>query len=315
MNLFITDAGFADVNTEREIIEKAGHTLHLKQCKTEEELLEEVTTADALIVQWAPVSSKVIEALTQCKVIVRYGIGVDNVDLEAAKNKGIPVCNIPDYCINEVADHALSMAFALNRQLPQTNARLRSGVWQITPPGPILPPSEMTFATSGFGRIAQAVLAKAKALGFKVAACDPYCPKEIMQEKEVLPLGIDELFQKADILSLHLPLTKETHSYINEKSLTQMKQGAILVNTSRGGLIDIDALAHSLENNHLGGAGLDVFPEEPPDITHPIFSSDKVILTSHIAWNSTASVPKLQQLAAEEAIRGLSGESLKNQVN
>lgn len=315
MNLFITDAGFADVNTEREIIEKAGHTLHLKQCKTEEELLEEVTTADALIVQWAPVSSKVIEALTQCKVIVRYGIGVDNVDLEAAKNKGIPVCNIPDYCINEVADHALSMAFALNRQLPQTNARLRSGVWQITPPGPILPPSEMTFATSGFGRIAQAVLAKAKALGFKVAACDPYCPKEIMQEKEVLPLGIDELFQKADILSLHLPLTKETHSYINGKSLAQMKQGAILVNTSRGGLIDIDALAHSLENNHLGGAGLDVFPEEPPDVTHPIFSSDKVILTSHIAWNSTASVPKLQQLAAEEAIRGLSGESLKNQVN
>jgi D-3-phosphoglycerate dehydrogenase len=315
MNLFITDAGFADVNTEREIIEKAGHTLHLKQCKTEEELLEEVTTADALIVQWAPVSSKVIEALTQCKVIVRYGIGVDNVDLEAAKKKGIPVCNIPDYCINEVADHALSMAFALNRQLPQTNARLRSGVWQITPPGPILPPSEMTFATSGFGRIAQAVLAKAKALGFKVAACDPYCPKEIMQEKEVLPLGIDELFQKADILSLHLPLTKETHSYINEKSLAQMKQGAILVNTSRGGLIDIDALAHSLENNHLGGAGLDVFPEEPPDVTHPIFSSDKVILTSHIAWNSTASVPKLQQLAAEEAIRGLSGESLKNQVN
>jgi D-3-phosphoglycerate dehydrogenase len=315
MNVFITDAGFADVNTEREIIEKAGHTLHLKQCKTEDELLEEVATADALIVQWAPVSAKVIEALPQCKVIVRYGIGVDNVDLEAAKKRGIPVCNIPDYCINEVADHALSMAFALNRQLPQTNARLRSGVWQITTPGPVQPPSEMTFATSGFGRIAQAVLAKAKALGFKVAACDPYCPKEIMQEKGVLPLGVEELFQEADILSLHLPLTKETHSYINEKTLAQMKQGAILVNTSRGGLIDIDALAHSLENNHLGGAGLDVFPEEPPDVNHPIFSSDKVILTSHIAWNSTASVPKLQQLAAEEAIRGLSGESLKNQVN
>jgi D-3-phosphoglycerate dehydrogenase len=225
MNVFITDAGFADVNTEREIIEKAGHTLHLKQCKTEDELLEEVATADALIVQWAPVSAKIIEALPQCKVIVRYGIGVDNVDLEAAKKRGIPVCNIPDYCINEVADHALSMAFALNRQLPQTNARLRSGVWQITPPGPVQPPSEMTFATSGFGRIAQAVLAKAKALGFKVAACDPYCPKEIMQEKGVLPLGVEELFQEADILSLHLPLTKETHSYINEKTETRCNSG------------------------------------------------------------------------------------------
>ncbi len=315
MNVFITDAGFANVDTERGIVEKAGHTLHLKQCKTEEDLLNEVTTADALIVQWAPVSAKVIDALTQCKIIVRYGIGVDNVDLEAAKAKRIPVCNIPDYCINEVADHALSMAFALSRQLPQTNARLQSGEWQITPPAPILPPSEAIFATAGFGRIAQTILSKAKALGFKVAACDPYCPEDVMRKNQVLPFTPEELFQQADILSLHLPLTKETQNYINEVTLSKMKPGAILVNTSRGGLIDIDALSEALQNNGLGGAGLDVFPEEPPNVSHPIFSSDKVILTSHTAWNSTASVPKLQQLAAEEAIRGLTGESLKNQVN
>ncbi|MBL4576407.1 MAG: C-terminal binding protein [Opitutaceae bacterium] len=315
MNVFITDAGFSDVNTEREIIEGAGHTLHLKQCKTEEDLLNEVTTADALIVQWAPVSAKVIEALKQCKVIVRYGIGVDNVDLEAAKEKGIPVCNIPDYCIEEVADHALSMAFALSRQLPQTTARLRTGEWKITPPAPILPTAQTLFATAGFGRIAQMVLSKAKALGFNVAACDPYCPEEVIREKGVQSLNSEELFQKADILSLHLPLTKETHYYINKTTLAQMKQGSILVNTSRGGLVDIDALSTSLENHHLGGAGLDVFSEEPPEVSHPLFSSNKVILTSHTAWNSTASVPKLQKLAAEEAIRGLSGDTFKNKVN
>jgi D-3-phosphoglycerate dehydrogenase len=315
MNVIITDAGFPDVNTERTLIEQAGHTLELKQCKTEADLLAEVTTADALIVQWAPVTAAVIEALTDCKIIVRYGIGVDNVDLAAAKAKGIPVCNIPDYCIDEVADHALAMAVALNRQLPQTQARLKSGTWSIVPPGAILPPREALFATAGFGRIAQAVLKRATALGYQVAACDPYCPAEAMEEKGVRNLTPEQLFAEADILSLHLPLTEGTANYINADTLAAMKPGAILVNTSRGGLVDVDAVAASLEAGHLGGTGLDVFPVEPPDTAHPIFASDRAILTSHTAWNSTASVPQLQRLAAEEALRGLAGEPLKNQVN
>ena len=314
MNVYITDAGFSDVETERAIIEQSGHSLLLNQCKSEEDLLDQVVDADALLVQWAPISAQVINALERCKVIVRYGIGIDNIDLEAAKAKGIPVCNIPDYCIDEVANHALAMAFALNRQLPQTDKRLRGGEWKITPPAPILPPSQTTFATAGFGRIAQSVLSKAKALGFKVAACDPYCPKEAMQEKGVPPLDAEELFCKADILSLHLPLTEETRGYVNATTLAQMKPGSIVVNTSRGGLIDIDALSAALESDQLGGVGLDVFPEEPVDTSHPLFSTDKAILTSHTAWNSTASVPKLQQLAAQEAVRALSGKPLKNQI-
>lgn len=314
MKVIITDHGFPNVNHEQRIVEAAGHTLEVKQCKTEQELIQQVTHADVLLVQWAPMTRTVIEALKNCKVIVRYGIGLDNVDLDAAAEHGVPVCNVPDYCIDEVADHTMAMALALSRQLTETQKQLLNGTWSIVPPVPIKASREMTFGTAGFGRIAREVLQRAKAFKFRCIAYDPFVEAAVMQEAGVEKVTDEELFEQADILSLHTPLTQHTHHFVNADRLLQMKPDAILVNTSRGGLIDTKALATAINNGRLSGAGIDVYEPEPLEESHPLRQCDRVILTSHTAWNSTQSVPKLQQLAAEEAVRALNGEGLKNQV-
>jgi len=315
MKVFITDYGFSDVHHERHIITSAGHELLAGQCKTPEAIIEQAADADAFLVQWAPVNAAVIARLEKCRVIVRYGIGVDNVDLAAAKIRGIPVCNVPDYCIEEVADHALAMALSLVRQLPMIDHRLRSGTWKITPDHPMPALSNMIFATAGLGRIARAVLTRARVFGCRLAAFDPYVSPEVFRANAVTQLTIEELFKQADVLSLHLPLTPETSHLINAAALAKMKPTAIVVNTARGGLIDTIALAEALQTGVIAGAGLDVFAPEPLPDQHPLRHCGNAILTSHVGWFSDQSVPKLQRLAAEEVVRALRGEALKNQVN
>ena len=315
MKVFITDYGFTDVHQERQIIHAAGHELLAGQCKTPEAIIEQAADADALLVQWAPVNAAVIGQLKHCRVIVRYGIGLDNVDLAAAKARGIPVCNVPDYCIDEVADHALAMGLSLVRQLPMIDRRLRAGTWKITPDHPMPALCNMTFATAGLGRIARAVLARAKAFGCRLAAYDPYVPPEVFRSNSVTQLTMEDLFNQADVLSLHLPLTPETRHLVNAATLAKLKPTSIIVNTARGGLIDTVALAEALQSGVIAGAGLDVFEPEPLPDQHPLRHCGNAILTSHVGWFSDQSVPKLQRLAAEEVVRALRGEGLKNQVN
>lgn len=312
--IVITDYGFPTIDYEREAAEKIDCDLVTGQCRTEEEVLELTKTADAILAQWAPVSRKVIEGLENCKIIVRYGIGVDNVDLKAAKEMGIPVCNVPDYCIDEVADHAVAMGIALARQLTTTDKRVRSGNWKITPPLVMPPFREMTFATLGYGRIAREVLKRAAALGFKTAAYDPFVEAPEMKKNNVEPLKLEQLLEGADIISLHLPLNDATHHIINEGTIGQMKSQSIIINTARGGLIDNEALASALLNRRIGAAGLDVFEEEPLPVTHPLMSCDNTILTSHTAWYSASSIPVLQRMAMDELVRGLTGQPLRNRV-
>ena len=309
----ITDYGFKNVVVETELITQAGYTLQTAQCKTAAEVLEYGRDAVALLVQWAPVTAEVIAALSQCRIIVRYGIGVDNIDLEAAKKKGIVVCNVPDYCIAEVADHTVALAFALARQLTQTHNRTASGEWKIIPPNPALPFYEMTFATIGFGRIAREVFKRVSPFGFKKMAYDPFVNAEQMQAHGVACAGFDELIQQADIISLHMPLTADTHHLINTAVLHKMKPGAILVNTSRGALIDTVALAQKLKEGNLSAA-LDVYEKEPLPTDHPLMHCDNTILTSHTAWYSEKSVPTLQRMAAEELVRGLTTGNVNNRV-
>ncbi|MBL4735007.1 MAG: C-terminal binding protein [Flavobacteriales bacterium] len=315
MKVIITDHQFEHADRERSIVETAGFEMIEVQCKTEEDLIDRVADADALIVQWAPITANVIAVLSNCKVIVRYGIGVDNIDLEAAKEKGIPVCNIPDYCIDEVADHVMALALAGGRQLKQTEERFKAGTWKIVPPHPMNTFRKMVFATAGYGRIAREVLKRAAGFKFQLAAYDPYVDEDEMKVNGVKKLTIEELFDKADILSLNLPLTDETGHFVNAERLKQMKSTAILVNTARGGLVDTAALANALHNNEIAFAGLDVFEEEPLDMDHSLWKCDNAILTSHISWYSEGSVPKLQELAAEAAVKALKGEALNNQVN
>ena len=311
----ITDHGFKTTESERSILAEAGAELTVAQCKTADEVREAAMAADALLVQWAPINAAVIAALKNCQVIVRYGIGVDNVDLSAAKARGIAVCNVPDYCVDEVADHTVALATSLARQLPQIHARVNSGTWKIMPDKPMPAFRDMIFATAGFGRIAQAVLNRARAFRFQLAAYDPYVPEETFQDAGVARLSLDELFEKADILSLHSPLTPETKHLVNKATLGRMKSTAIVVNTARGGLIDTNALAEALHSEQIFGAGLDVYETEPLPADHLLRRCRNALLTSHVAWYSETSVPQLQRLAAEEIVRAFRGEPLRNQVN
>ena len=311
----ITDHSFASVATEQAVVAAGGGTLVVAQCKTEDEVIAAATGAAALLVQWAPISERVLATLRDCKVVVRYGIGVDNIDLAAARRLGVPAANVPDYCIDEVADHTLALGLSLGRQLSTTDRRLRAGGWKITPPAPMPAFRDMTFATLGFGRIGRAVLARAKAFGFALAAYDPLLPDEVFREAGVRRVTLDEAFAVADMLSVHMPLIAETRHLVSAERLATMRPSAILLNTSRGGLIDTKALAAALQAGRLAGAGLDVYEEEPLPLTHPLLQCTTAVLTSHTAWFSAASVQRLQRLAAEEVVRGIRGEPLKNQVN
>ena len=313
--ILATDNGFPELRIWETAFAAAGVDLAVAQCKTPEEVIVAGRDADALLVQWSPITAVVIAALTRCKIIIRCGIGVDNVDLVAAKAKGIPVCNVPDYGVREVAEHALAFALALTRQLPQIDQRMRSGTWKIIPDRPMLALHASTFATAGFGRIARTAHEMMRSFGCMRIAYDPYVNASVMAEAGVEKVEIDQLFARADILSLHLPITPETKHFVSAARLAQMKKTAIVVNTARGPLVDTMALAAALTAGTIAGAGLDVYEKEPIEKDHPLFKCPNALLTSHVAWYSESSIPRLQQLAAEEVLRGLRGEPLKNQVN
>ena len=310
-----TDHGFESIEIERGIIESANGDLIVAKCKTVEDVIAATADADALLVQWAPVTADVIDTLRRCKIIVRMGIGVDNVDIEAAREKEIPVCNVPDYCIDEVADHTISMALSLARQLQITDRRVRDGFWSIIPGAEMPAFHEMTFATVGFGRIARAVHQRARNFLFKLVAYDKFVSSETMMERGVSFLNLNDLFEQGDIISLHCQLTNETKHLVNAARLQRMKPSTILINTARGSLVDTVALANALKSGNIAAAGLDVFETEPLPEKHPIRSCENVLLTSHTAWYSQRSVPELQKKAAEELLRGLQGKPLRNQVN
>ena len=313
--VIVTDHGFPNLRHEEEVLAAAGADLVVAQCKTAADVIAAARDADALLVQWAPVNAEVIAALTRCRVIVRYGIGVDNVDLGAAKARGIPVCNVPDYGVHEVAEHTVAFALALVRQLPFIDRRLRAGTWKSVPDRPMPTLRGATYATAGFGRIARAAHAMMAGFGVKAIAYDPFVPAAAMAEAQVEKVEREAIFARADILSLHLPLSPETRHFIDAASLAAMKSSAVVVNTARGGLVDTRALAAALDRGVIAGAGLDVFETEPLEKDHPLLACPTALLTSHVAWYSESSIPRLQRLAAEEVVRALQGSPLRNQVN
>ncbi len=310
----ITDHSFKTVSVERELVEAAGGQLIVAQCKTEDEVIAACCDADALLVQWAPITERVLSGLTRCRVVIRYGIGVDNIDVVAAHRAGVAVVNVPDYCIDEVADHTVALAIGLGRQVLGTFDRLKAGHWKITPPGPMPAFRDMTFAVAGLGRIGRAVLGRARAFGFKLAAYDPVAPEEVFREAGARRLSLESAFAETDILSIHVPLIPATRHLVSMERLKTMKRTAILINTSRGALVDTRSLAAALTEGLIAGAGLDVFEEEPLPPNHPLRHCPNVIMTSHIAWFSDASVSRLQRLAGEEAVRAVKGLAPKNTV-
>jgi D-3-phosphoglycerate dehydrogenase len=308
----ITDYQFPSIEAERSVIEGAGGKLVAFNCKSEEEVIAASKGADALLVQFAPITQAVIQSLSNCKVIVRYGIGIDNIDVDAARLRGIVVSNVPDYCVDEVADHTFALTMSLARQLPAIDQRVRNGTWAIVPPRPMRASRHSNFVTIGYGKIAQAVLKRAAGFKFNLAIYDPYLPADAELPDGIRKLGLEEALRVADILSLHAPLTKDTKHLIDSVSLSKMKPNALLVNTSRGGLVDTVALAASLRAGQIAGAGIDVFESEPLEENHPLRTCPNTVLTSHVAWYSEASGQVLQRMAAEQAVRSYFGQPLHN---
>jgi D-3-phosphoglycerate dehydrogenase len=264
----------------------------------------------------------VLENIPRVKVISRYGVGLDNVDLDAAADMGIVVTHYPGYCTSEVADHALSMILALNRRIVEQDRALREGAWVEHGPatrrilrGPVQPLREQTLGIVGFGRIGQAVAARAKPFNLTILAADPFIDPEVMVAAGVEPVTLEELLQRSDIVTIHAPLTPETRGLIDAETLALMKPTAVLVNTARGPIIDLPALAHALQEGKLAGAALDVVDPEPLPADAPFYRMPNVILTPHSAYYSERSVDVVRRETLLEALQVLRGKRPRTVAN
>jgi D-3-phosphoglycerate dehydrogenase / 2-oxoglutarate reductase len=312
----VTDYAFPDLSTEQQILTAAGCDVLGRQCKTETDLIDLCEDADAVITQFARVNAPVINAMARARVIVRYGIGVDNVDLDAARARNIPVCNIPDYCIDEVADHTLAFILATTRQVVPHTVHLRAGKWGLT--GPLTAMRtlrDLTVGVVGFGRIGRAVVKRLVAFQSTVRVFDPIVPSGEMEKFGARASSFDELLAAADVLTLHCPSTPQTRKLMNGDSFAKLKPGAILINIGRGDLVDTPALTAALESGHVSAAALDVFDPEPIPAGHPILQMPNVILSPHIASASPAAVKKLRETAAHLAVQAVRGQPLPTIVN
>jgi len=316
MKVAITDYTFASLEIEEGILRAAGSEVVNGQCKTAESLIPLVADADAVITQFAPVTAEVIEAMRRARVIVRYGIGVDNVDVDAARDKGIPVCNVPDYCIDEVADHAMAFILATTRQVVINSAKVREGKWGLaTSLDRMLALRNLTVGVVGFGRIGREVASRLHPFKCGVLVHDPVVSSAEIERSGCTSVDLARLFAESNVVTLHCPSTAQTRGMINRETLGRMKPGVILINVARGDLVDSTALTEALREGHVAGAALDVFAPEPIPPDHPILRMDNVIVASHIASTSVPAVRKLRETVASLALQALRGEPLSNVVN
>jgi D-3-phosphoglycerate dehydrogenase len=312
----ITDWTFPDLSIEEGILKAQGIEVVARQCKTEAELIGLCADADVVITQFARVNANVVSALRKARAIVRYGIGVDNIDLDAARARDIPVCNVPDYCIDEVADQTLAFILATTRQVVTHANHLHAGQWGLaTSMAGMKALRDLTVGVIGFGRIGREVVKRLLAFKCAVHVFDPVVPAAEIEKSGAHAAGFEELLKNADVLTLHCPSTPQTRRLMNRETFAKLKRGAIFINVSRGDLADADALTAALQSGHLAAAALDVFDPEPIPAGHPIRTLPNVILAPHIASCSVPAVKKLRETVANLAIAAVRGEALPTIVN
>ena len=300
------DDGYPSYDQEEALLAQAGAQFVLRPARgSADAAVEAVRDATIVLVRESPLPRRAIEAMARGRAVIRYGIGVDNIDQQAARERRIAVANVPDYGTDEVSSQAVALLLALNRRLLLHDRQVRAGRWSTGVIAPMHRLRGRTLGLVGFGRIARMTLDKLSGFGFgRVIVHDP--SPELPPGVEAADL--DTLCRESDVVSLHAPLTAHTRHMIDTRRLALMKPGAVLVNTARGGLVDLDALQAALTQGRLAGAGLDVFDPEPPDAAHPLFALDSVVVTPHIGWYSEEAMRDLQRKAAEEAVRVLRGE-------
>lgn len=312
----ITDYTFPDLDVEQSILSDAGVELRSGNDKHIPALKVLVAEADAVITQFAPINAEVITAMQRAKVIVRYGIGVDNVDLQASRERGIPVCNVPDYCTDEVADHTLAFILGVTRQVVPNTLHVRAGEWGLaTPLDQLRTLRDQTVGLVGFGRIGREVASRLAPFKSRRLVYDAFVAADAVRAAGCEPVTLDALLTQSDIVTLHCPSTPQTKKLLNAESLGRMKRGAIVVNLGRGDLVDTAALVAALRSGQVSAAALDVCDPEPIPVDSPLRSLPNVLTASHIASASPKAVRTLRETAANLAVAALNGEPLSNVVN
>jgi D-3-phosphoglycerate dehydrogenase len=310
----VSDSVFPNLEPARAVLSKIGAQLSLAEEPKAEAILRVARDADALLATYAKITAEMIRQMTRCRIISRFGIGVDNVDIPAATERGIVVTKVPDYCIDEVSDHAMALLLSAVRKIPFANSMVHAGKWEMPAVVPIHRLRGTVLGLVGFGRIPQLVAPKAQSFGIRVVSYDPYIPKDVFERAGVESVEFGELLKISDYISIHSPLLPETQGLFNAEAFRRMKPSAYLINTARGPIVDEAALAHALDAGQLAGAALDVMPKEPPSGS-PLFGRPNVIITPHTSFYSEESLVDLQTKAAEEVVRVLKGEAPKNPVN
>jgi D-3-phosphoglycerate dehydrogenase / 2-oxoglutarate reductase len=308
ITIAITDSPFPSLDPAKKALARLDPEYRMAKSPSAEDILAVARDADAILVTYAKLSGDLLRQLTKCKAIGRFGLGVDNIDLPAAKECGIAVNYVPDYCLREVSDHAMALLLALARKVTLANKLVQAGRWEVPPLVPLRRLDGQLLGLVGFGNIPRALAPKAQAFGLKVLAHDPYVAKDAFDAAGVEGVSFDDLLARSDFVSVHAPLLPATRGLMNAAAFAKMKRGAYLINTARGPLVDEPALVAALDSSHLGGAALDVVTTEPLVKDSPLVGRDNVILTPHTAFYSVEALEELQTKCASDVARVLSGE-------
>jgi len=314
--VLITDCDHSDTDAEAAVLEAAGLGWRLGQYASAAELIRGGAGARVLINQYTPITAAVLDALPDVQLVVRYGVGVDSVDVAAATERGVWVANVPDYGTAEVADHTIALTMALLRGISVLSRATAAGEWDYQKAVPLRRLSELTFGVIGCGAIGRAVAARAAALGMRVMGTDVDQSRGAEAPDQLTLVALDELLAEADVISLHATLNETSRHLIGADTLARMKPGGYVINTARGGLIDTAALLAALDEGRLAGAGLDVLETEPPgELGGRLAAHPAAVVTPHAAWYSEESFRALKTSVAEEAVRVLTGAAPRCPVN
>jgi D-3-phosphoglycerate dehydrogenase len=304
----VTDSPFPSLDPAKAALARVDPELRMAKSASADDILAVARDADAVLVTYAKLAGDLLRELKRCKVIGRFGLGVDNIDIPAAAALGITVTYVPDYCMQEVSDHAMALLLSLVRKVPLSNKLVQSGRWEVPPVVPIHRLSGRVLGLVGFGNIPRTLAPKAKAFGLRVVTHDPYVSADVLAKAGVEAVGFDELLAMSDFVSIHAPLLPVTRGLFNAEVFRKMKKGALLINTARGPLVDEAALIAALDSGQLGGAALDVVATEPLAKDSKLLGRDNVILTPHTAFYSVEALNELQTKCATDVARVLSGE-------
>lgn len=313
----VSDHDFEDLSIERNVLEgvadvrDAGGDLD----GAGRDIADELVDADGVLNLRSDVDGQLLDRMDDCRIVARYGIGVDNVDVEAATKRGIYVTNVPDYCREEVATHALSLLLSLYRGTTRYDASVADGEWDRDVVTPIHRLSTQTLGVVGFGAIGRAVADRATALGFDVITSDPFVDEATAADHGVELVPFEDVLERADAVTIHSPLTDDTRGMVDAAAFERMKSSAVLVNVARGPVVEGDALRGALDAGRIAGAGLDVFPDEPPAEDDPLRNHERVVATPHVAWYSEEANAERRRAAAENVRAVLNGERPENAVN